>query len=208
MNTCASLTIGLFPIWIVEQYNLLNKVVKGHIYLEMQRARWGLPQAGILANKLLCKRLAPNGYYKCKQMPGLRRHTTPPNSFTLVGGDFGVKYTNKSDVNQLIECLKTDYKLTEDWDGNLYCGIKLKWDYNTRTLDISMSGYIVKQLQKYKHDMPTWPQHCPYTPHPRQYVTNAQRQITPDLSPPLSKDEIKPIQQIIGLVAFYIMHTQ
>ena len=120
----------------------------------------------------------------------------------------GVKYTNKIDVNHLIKCLKTDYKLTKDWDGDLYCGIKLKWDYYARTLDISMPGYIIKQLQKYKHDMPTWSQHCPYTPHPRQYVTNAQQQITPDLSPPLSKDEIKHIQQIIGLVAFYIMHTQ
>ena len=27
--------VGLFPIWIVEQYDLLDKIVKGHIYLEM-----------------------------------------------------------------------------------------------------------------------------------------------------------------------------
>jgi hypothetical protein len=48
--------------WIVVQYDLLHKVVKGHIYLEMQQALWGLPQAGILANKLLCKQLVPHGY--------------------------------------------------------------------------------------------------------------------------------------------------
>jgi hypothetical protein len=69
--------VGLFPIWIVEQYDLLNKVVKGHIYLEMRSAVWGLPQAGILANKLLRKRLAPNGYYECKQTPGLRQLLHP-----------------------------------------------------------------------------------------------------------------------------------
>ncbi len=45
--------IGLFPSWIVAQYDLLRKVVKGQIYLEMQCTVWGLPQAGILANKLL-----------------------------------------------------------------------------------------------------------------------------------------------------------
>ena len=106
--------IGLFPIRIVKQYDLLNKVVKGHIYLKMQCAVWGLPQAGILANKLLCKRLTPNGYYKCKQTLGLWRHTTHPISFTLVVDDFGMKYTHKSDVNHLIECLKMDYKLTKD----------------------------------------------------------------------------------------------
>jgi hypothetical protein len=65
---------------------------------------------------------------------------------TLVVDDFGVKYTNQGDVDHLIGSLKKDYELTKDWDGNLYCGIKLKWDYNARTLVISMPGYIIKQL--------------------------------------------------------------
>jgi hypothetical protein len=34
--------IGMFPVWIVAQYDLLHNVVKGQIYLEMQRAIWGL----------------------------------------------------------------------------------------------------------------------------------------------------------------------
>jgi hypothetical protein len=72
----------------------------------MQRAVWGLPQAGILANKLLCKRLAPHGYYECKQMPGLWKHTSRPISFTLVVDDFGVKYTDQGDVDHLIGSLK------------------------------------------------------------------------------------------------------
>jgi hypothetical protein len=63
--------LELSPPWIIAQYNLLTKVHRGHIYLEMRRAVWGLPHAGILANKLLRKRLAPHGYYECKQMPGL-----------------------------------------------------------------------------------------------------------------------------------------
>ncbi len=54
--------IGLFPPWIIKQYNLTNKeVYHWHIYLEMHKAVWGLPQAGILVNKLLQKRLAPMG---------------------------------------------------------------------------------------------------------------------------------------------------
>jgi len=63
--------IGMFPAWTNHQYDLLTKVVQGYVYLEMRCAVWGLPQAGILANKLLRKRLAPKGYYECKQMPGL-----------------------------------------------------------------------------------------------------------------------------------------
>ena len=63
--------IGMFPVWTINQYDLLTKVVQGYVYLEMRRAVWGLPQAGILANKLLRKRLAPKGYYECKQTPSL-----------------------------------------------------------------------------------------------------------------------------------------
>jgi hypothetical protein len=57
--------IALFPAWIIKQYNLTQHVLNGFIYLEIQRAVWGLPQAGILANKLLRKRLLPLGYYEC-----------------------------------------------------------------------------------------------------------------------------------------------
>jgi hypothetical protein len=75
--------LALFPSWIVKQYNLTEHVLNGFIYLEMRRAVWGLPQAGILANKLLRKRLLPHGYYKCANMPGLWKHKTRPISFTL-----------------------------------------------------------------------------------------------------------------------------
>ncbi len=80
----------------------------------MHQAVWGLPQAGIIANKLLCKRLLPHGYYKCANMPGLWKHKTRPISFTLVVDDFGVKHVEKEDVNHLIWCIKQKYQLTED----------------------------------------------------------------------------------------------
>ena len=169
----------------------------------MRCAVWSLPQAGILANKLLQKRLLPHGYYECKHMPGLWKHTSRPISFTLVVDDFGVKYTNKNDIDHLIASLKTDYELTEDWDGDLYCGIKLKWDYEARTLDISMPGYIIKLLYKYKHRMRTHPQHCPYSPAPKQYGANAQTPLPVDISPKLSPEEIKTIQRIFGSILYY-----
>ncbi len=192
-----------FPSWIVEQYGLANKIHNGHLYLEMRRVVWGLPQAGKLANKLLKKHLAPHGYYECKQTLGLWKHTTRPISFTLVVNDFGVKYTHKEDIDHLIKCIKEQYELTKDLDGDLYCGIRLKWDYNIRTLDISMPGYILKQLQKYKHDCPQHPQHCPYSPLPKQYGSEAQRPLPPDTSSPLSKDDIKHVQCIIGSILYY-----
>jgi hypothetical protein len=83
--------ISLFPSWTREQYNLNTHAKNGFVYLEMRNVVWGLPQAGILANKLLRKRLLPHGYYKCTLTPGLWRHLTRPISFTLVVDNFGVK---------------------------------------------------------------------------------------------------------------------
>jgi hypothetical protein len=68
--------INLFFPWIIDQYDLNSKVIRGYIYLQMCKAVWGLPQAKILANKLLQKCLAPHDYYKCKNTPGLWKHTT------------------------------------------------------------------------------------------------------------------------------------
>jgi len=87
----------------------------GFVFLEIRRAVSGLPQAGILANKLLRKRLKPHGYYECTNTPGLWRHTTRPITFLLVVDNFGVKYVGKEHADHLIDCLKTEtYKLTED----------------------------------------------------------------------------------------------
>ncbi len=43
----------LFPEWMIEQYNLTKLVLDGWVHIEMQKAVWGLPQVGILANKRL-----------------------------------------------------------------------------------------------------------------------------------------------------------
>ena len=68
----------------------------------MRRAVWGLPQAGILANKLLRKRLLPHGYYECANTPGLWKHVTRPISFTLVVDNFGVKYVGREHAEHLL----------------------------------------------------------------------------------------------------------
>ncbi len=89
---CIKMPIDLFPEWIVKQYELMKHVLNGFIYLKMRRAVWGLPQAGILANKPLQRRLLPHRYYECNNTPGLWKHETRPISFTLVVNNLGVKY--------------------------------------------------------------------------------------------------------------------
>jgi hypothetical protein len=73
------------------------------------------------------------------------------NIFHLSHQQFWSKYIGRKHVDHLIACIKKKYELTKDWIGGLYCGIKLNWDYDKKTLDISMPGYIKKLLLKYKH---------------------------------------------------------
>jgi hypothetical protein len=178
--------ITLFPKWTVDQYDLNKHALNGFVYLKMRRAVWGLPQAGILANKLLHKRLLPHGYYECANTPGQWKHVSWPILFTLVVDDFGVKYVGIEHATHLINSIKESYDIVEDWNGDLYCGIALDWNHKTRTVDISMPGYIKKLLATYKHRMPDRPQHCPYTPSPKQYGAAAQTPLPLDISPALS----------------------
>jgi hypothetical protein len=174
------------------------------VHIEMRKAVWGLPQAGILANKKLRQELEPHGYREHENTPGLWYHKTRPISFTLVVDDFGVKYVGKEHADHLIACLaKSKYKLTEDWKGNLYCGITLDWNYKMRHIDISMPGYIKKKLHEYGHAHPTRLQTCPYSPEPKTYGAKAQSPIPNDDSKPLDKKGILKIQKIVGSILYY-----
>jgi hypothetical protein len=69
---------------------------------------------------------------------GVWYHETRPITISLVVDNFGVKYITKEYVDHLIVSLQSNYTLTEDWKGYMYCGISLQWDYINKTVDISM----------------------------------------------------------------------
>ena len=77
-----------------------------YIYLEISRGMYGLPQSGILANKLLGKRLAKQGYHELPHIPGLFRHETRQVCFTLVVDYFGIKYVVEENAEHLSGVLK------------------------------------------------------------------------------------------------------
>ena len=74
----------LFPAWTIEQYNLKEWALDSWVYIKMRQTVWGLLQAGIVANKHLRCKLAPLGYYKSTNTPGLWCHKSRPITFTLI----------------------------------------------------------------------------------------------------------------------------
>jgi hypothetical protein len=164
---------------------------------------YGLPQAGIIAQELLEKRLIIAGYKQSKLTQGYWTHDWHPISFTLVVDNVGVKYINKDDVTHLLDVLQKDYETDTDWEGTRYLGLTLDWDYKNRNVHLSMPGYIKKALLRFGHKPPVKPQHQPHEHTTPTYGAMIQYAKAADTSTPLSKDEKKYIQQVIGTLLYY-----
>ena len=106
--------LTIFPEHTIKQYNIREHAKNGFICLEIRKAIYGLPQAGVLANKLLKACLAPAGYYEVTNTPGLWKHVSRPIAFTLVVDDFGVKYVGKKHADHLVNAFEetTKYRRT------------------------------------------------------------------------------------------------
>jgi hypothetical protein len=197
------LRYDILPKEIIEKYEIDKiKTEDGWIYIEIQKGMYGLPQAGILANKLLTKRLALHGYYPCTYTPGLWRHKWRPVTFALVVDDFGVKIKGREHGEHLINALEEHYEVTVDWTGSLFCGIHLNWQYNKKQVDIAMPNYIEKALTKYGHKKPRRPQHAPHKHTPIQYGAKVQM-VQVNNSPPLNAKQTKRVQDIVGTLLYY-----
>jgi hypothetical protein len=80
---------------IMDEYNLHALVHNGHLCVEVRKGMYGLPQAGLIANVLLAKRLAKHGYIPVPHTHGLWTHKWRPINFSLVVDDFGVMYVGR-----------------------------------------------------------------------------------------------------------------
>jgi hypothetical protein len=194
--------LSRFSEEIVQKYNLNALAVDGWVCIKIRKGMYDLKQAGLLTNQLLQTRLAPFGYYPACHTPGLWLHKTRPISFTLVVDDFAVKCVGKQHAEHLRHDLLQTYELTTDWTATVYSGMTLKWDYENRTCDISMPGYVSNVLSKFQHDAPKHPQHTP-----SRYVTpvyGAKTQYaTKDKTPPLKAQQCLTIQKVTGSVLYY-----
>jgi hypothetical protein len=179
--------LNMIPNVILDLYDLTPLIHNGYVYCEIQRGMYGLPQAGKVANDQLIKFMKPHGYEPVSLTHGLWRHKTRPIVFTLVVDDFGVKYVDEGDVQHLLNALEEYYKVSTDWSGTQYCGLTLEWDYEKRTCDVSMPGYIERALQRFRHPIPLRPEDSPHACARPNYGAKVQYVKTPAASPALAR---------------------
>ena len=161
---------------------------------------YGLPQAGILANKNHIS--IPVDTTIANTPRCLWRHVWRDITFCLIVDGFGIKSTSCNHFTHLKEYLEEHYRVTMDWDGALLCSITIDWNYSARTVDLNIPDYIPKALLKFQHTKPAFPQHQPYQNAPIQYGARVQR-VDVDTSAPLTPQAIKHVQDIVGTLLYY-----
>ena len=181
--------ISKFPPDIITKYKLNEiKDAKGYIYIKIKKGMYGLKQASILAYHQLVKILKPHGYYPEPHSVGMWSHHNRKTKFCLCVDDFGIKYFNRDDATHLLQALKSFYATTEDWSGAHYCGLTLNWNYKDGYVDVSMPGYVEKQLHRYQHPKPPKAQYAPHKWSVPSYGTSPQH-IQIDISDPLNSTD-------------------
>jgi hypothetical protein len=187
----------------MSKYQLEPLIHNGFIVVELHKDIYRLPQAGLLVNLQLKQHLAEHGYHPVAHTPGLFKHTHRPVTFSLCVDDFGVKYVSKEHAQHLENVLKAKYKITTDWTGTLFVGLTLAWNYKTRTVDLSMPGYVAKALERFQHPVPKRPQHSPHDSQAPTYGAHTQLTEPANTSTPLPPSGIQFLQQVVGTLLYY-----
>lgn len=193
------LSLRDIPDEIIQEYKLTEiATADNNVYIEVRKGMYGLPQAGLLAQQLLEKRLNAHGYTQDPMIPGYWTHNKRPIQFILTVDDFGIKYVGHEHAEHLLNIIKKDYKLTVDWTGSKYIGLTLDWDYDGGKVHVSMPGYVEKALERFQHPKPEKPQHQPHPHIPPNYGATTQYATDEDPTPPVGPEQKKFIQQVSG----------
>jgi hypothetical protein len=188
---------------VIEHYKLHNIATPdGYVYCEIRQGMCGLPQAGIIAQELLAKRLKEHGYSQSKITPGLWKHKWQPIIFSLVINDFGVKYVGKEHAQHLLQTVQKYYKCLLEEEGEQYCGLTIKWDYPGKKVHLLMPLYAKNGLKRFQHPPPIVPQDKPHPHVHKTYGAKVQHAKANNDPPPLNKAGEKFIQEVTRVFLF------
>jgi hypothetical protein len=163
---------------------------------------YGLPQAGIIAQELLVRRLKEHGYSQSKTTPGLWKHEWQPIIFSLIVNNFGVKYVGKEHAQHLLQMVQKYCKCLLEEEGERYCGLTIKWDYLGKKVHLSMPLYAKNGLKQFQHPPPIVPQDQPHPHVYKTYGAKVQHAKANDNSPRSIRRGEKIIQEVTGVFLF------
>ena len=104
-----------------DEYDIMNSIDNNYVYIEIRKGMYDIKEAGILFFNYVVENLAPHGY--------LWKHKTKKTTFVLCVDNFGIKYHNQDDLNQLLNALRTKYEISTDLTSSNHIGLTIKWEY-------------------------------------------------------------------------------
>ncbi len=113
---------------IIARYNLGPLIYNKHVYFEIRKCMYGLPQAGKLSQTRLINHLRKHGYYvQCPNTPCLFKHTT--RDIMSASSLTTSRFKTQADSDHLIQTLqKHAYKLKVRPMGDVYLGMAIAFD--------------------------------------------------------------------------------
>ncbi len=108
----------------------------------------------------------------------------------------------EKNAQHLLNTMRQFYKCSCNWDGKIYCGLTIKWDYNRQKVHPSMPNYVNKALARFQNTPPQKQQDQPY-PHVKpMYGAKKQYSQVEDISPTLGKANKEFIQEVCGVFLY------
>jgi hypothetical protein len=187
------------PEEIIVKYKLHDKVSSdGHVYVEIQKGMYGLPQAGILAQKLLEKQMNEHGYSQSKAVPGLWTHKPDPSPLHWLSTTLEWNMLERN-----MQCIWLVFSGSIMKFPRIGQVANTLEDYHDRRVHLSMPGYITNALQHFGHEHPRRMQNLPHPHVAPTYGAKVQYVKLEAPSIPLDKDGQKYIQAITGTLLYY-----
>jgi len=179
--------------------------------LEVVKAVYGLPQAGLIAHNDLVQHLGTFGYHPAPHTSCLFLHVSRPLMFTLVVDDFLFKATGpdrREHIDHFLDALKAKYDITTDLSTRLrYIGMTIDYDQAARTITTSVPNYVANALDTLGVARGTRRTDSALLYEPPAYGHAAQQVALIDDSPLMSPAEIKRLQRICGIFLWYARIT-
>ena len=113
------------------------------------------------------------------------------------------KYFYKDYANHLLNSLKRHFAISTNWEELNYLGLTIDWNYSEEYVDISMTDYVRKALDKLQNPKPKIPQYALHRWSVPAYGKIIQMVPDPDESHILGKMATKRIQSIVGTMLYY-----
>ena len=199
-NEFIRIPIKLIPKEIFDAYNVWPLVCNGSVYIEICCGMYLLPQLGLLTNQQLIKFLAKDWYFQAPRTPVLWKHTSRPIQVSLIVDDLCDKYMDKEHTIHLEAALNKNFnEVSTDWKAELFCGIKLGWENENHTIDLSIPG-DVKALPAFQTNKATV---RPHSHSPIQYSPNIQMTKPKDTFVQLDVAGNHQTHHIVGTALYY-----